>query len=68
MSVDTDARTIDKLGAYLDDLVFPCSRDQLLRCAEENEAPDAMLDAIESLPNSQFRNLRHIMRSVEGNA
>lgn len=47
-------RTTAQLGAYLDDIIFPCSRLEILRCAEDNEAPDVILDAIEDLPERKF--------------
>lgn len=56
-----DVRTPSKLGAYLDDIIFPCSRYEILRCAEENEAPDAILDAIESLPERRYWNVKEIL-------
>lgn len=56
-------RTTAQLGAYLDDLIFPCSRSELLRCAEDNEAPDIILDAIEDLPERRYRSVTEIIAS-----
>ncbi|MCE5314335.1 MAG: DUF2795 domain-containing protein [Armatimonadota bacterium] len=61
-------RTPSKLGAYLDDIIFPCSRYEILRCAEENEAPDAILDAIESLPERRYRNVNEILGKFDHRA
>ena len=54
MATVVNIRTPLKLGAYLDDIIFPCSRTELLYCAEENDAPDAILDAIETLPERRY--------------
>lgn len=60
-----NARTTAQLGSYLDDIVFPCSRMELLRCAEDNEAPDLILDAIEALPERHYTNVRDILSSFK---
>jgi len=62
------SRTNGRVIAYLDDILFPCSRMEILRCAEDNEAPDAILDAIEELPERRYRNTQDIlarMRCIE---
>ena len=33
---------------------FPCSKQELLRMADEQEFPDEVLDVLEDLPNRQF--------------
>ncbi len=61
-------RTPSKLGAYLDDIIFPCSRAEILRCAEENEAPDIILDAIENLPDKHFSSITDIVTRLQKTA
>ncbi len=61
MLAHASTRTTAALGAYLDDIIFPCSRIELLRCAEDNEAPDIILDAIEDLPERRFWSVREIV-------
>lgn len=61
-------RTTAQLGAYLDDIIFPCSRVELLRCAEDNEAPDVILDAIEGLPDGRYANVTEIISSFSSRA
>jgi len=58
-------RTPTKLGAYLDDIIFPCSRIEILRCAEENEAPDVILDAIENLPECRYLSVTDIVTKFD---
>ncbi|MCX6344923.1 MAG: DUF2795 domain-containing protein [Armatimonadetes bacterium] len=54
-------RTPLMLGAYIDDIIFPCSRTELLYRAEENDAPDALLDAIETLPERRYWSVEDIV-------
>lgn len=61
-------RTTARLGAYLDDIIFPCSRNEILRCAEDNEAPDVLLDAIENLPERRYKNLKDILYKIKEKA
>ncbi len=64
MPVDLGSRTTAQLGAYLDDIIFPCTRREILQCAEENEAPDLLLDAIEDLPDCRYWSVRDIMARI----
>ena len=64
MEVYVGMRTTAQLGNYLDDMVFPCSRSEILRCAEDNEAPDVILDAIEDLPERRYCSVNEIIRSI----
>lgn len=64
MLVFAHTRTTAQLGAYLDDIIFPCSRTEILRCAEDNEAPDVILDAIEDLPERRYWSVKQIVTCV----
>jgi hypothetical protein len=64
MNTNPTARTTAQLAAYLDDILFPCSRIEILRCAEDNDAPDVILDAIESLPDGRYWSVNDILRDV----
>lgn len=61
-------RTTAKLPAYLDEIIFPCSRTEILQCAEDNEAPDTLLDAIERLPELRYWSLMDVMTRIVGRA
>jgi len=65
MAVVNNLRTKAKLWAYLDDIIFPCTRSEILVCAEENEAPDVILDAIEGLPEQRFWSVKEIVSRFE---
>jgi hypothetical protein len=64
MTTYVTTRTTAQLGAYLDDIIFPCSRVEILRCAEDNEAPDLILDAIEDLPEKRYWSVTDIVTCV----
>lgn len=67
MLAQANLRTISHIVSYLDDIIFPCSRSELLMCAEENDAPDSILDAIECLPNYCFCSMLDILSRFDNN-
>lgn len=60
-------RTAARLPDYLDEIMFPCSRRQILEHAENNEAPDALLDAIENLPNRRYADIGEVLSYLRCN-
>lgn len=68
MAANMSTRTTAQLGSYMDDILFPCSRVEILRCAEDNEAPDLILDAIENLPDRRYWSIRDILSHLQHSA
>ena len=68
MATEIGHRTIAQIPAYLDDIIFPASRSEILRCAEDNEAPDLLLDAIEKLPELRYWNVREVLARISRSA
>jgi hypothetical protein len=66
MAAESPHRTMARLAVYLDDIYFPCSRLEILKHAEDNEAPDVMLDAIEELPDRSYWSIRDILARIGG--
>jgi len=64
MATDITRRTTAQIPAYLDDIIFPASRVEILRCAEDNDAPDILLDAIERLPELRYWSVRDIIAKI----
>ena len=64
MATEMNHRTTSQLRAYLDDIIFPCSRREILECAEDNEAPDLLLDAIEDLPEGRYWSIGDILARI----
>lgn len=58
-------RSASRLPVYLDDILFPASRRDILRCAEDNEAPDELLDMIEGLPERRYWSVREIVSRIQ---
>lgn len=58
-------RSALKVGAYIEDIIFPCTRADLLDCAEDNDAPDLILDAIENLPEKRFVDMQEILICIQ---
>ena len=64
MATEMIRRTTAQIPAYLDDITFPASRSEILRCAEDNDAPDLLLDAIEKLPELRYWSVREILAKI----
>lgn len=65
MATNSNIRSTAQLPCYLEDIIFPCSRMEILRCAEENEAPDRLLDLIEDLPERRYWSVMDIVTSFD---
>lgn len=44
-------REIAKLSVYAEMIDFPCSKQELLQMAEEQDFPDDIMNVLEDLPN-----------------
>lgn len=49
---------------YLKGIKFPADKDQLLDCAEQNNAPDSVLKAIEGLADINFYSPVEISKAI----
>lgn len=45
---------ISEVAVFAEMCDFPCSKQELLRMADEQEFPDDVLDVLEDLPNRSF--------------
>ncbi len=45
--------------------VYPLTRDELIWVARENEAPEAVLALLSSLPPRRFRSLDDVQRAID---
>lgn len=43
-----------RVTAYTELIDYPCSKQELLQMANEQEFPDAVLDVLEDLPNKDY--------------
>lgn len=51
------------LATYLKGIDLPCSKDDLLRHAEQNGAPDEVRRTLENLPGQRFETMPDIMKA-----
>ncbi len=61
-AADTDSAA--GVASALKGISLPADRDGLLRQARDNDAPDAVIDLIESLPDSKFETMADVTRAV----
>jgi hypothetical protein len=57
-----------KVAAYAEMLDFPCTRQELLQMADEQQFPDDVLNALEELPNRMFEGEHEVAEAVYGAA
>lgn len=50
----TNHEAAAKLAAYAEMCDFPCSKQELLQMANEQQFPDDILDVLEELPNAVY--------------
>ena len=58
-------RDITRLPFYIDRVLFPCTKEELLENAEENLAPDQMIKVIEDLPEISFSGINQVMLKLK---
>lgn len=48
------------ISRYLSDLRFPATKDELAQRAEENDAPDYLVDALDAMPDEVYESLAEV--------
>jgi len=56
--------TRDRIQSCLNDVDFPATKDELLRCIERNRCDDETARALHGIPAETYRNLDQICSSV----
>lgn len=63
----SEVETRTELGRHLNPSVFPADRDQLVRDAEGNHAPDGVLDMLRDLPAGQsYQTVQDVWSALGG--
>ncbi len=52
------------IAHYLKNIDFPCSREQILRQAENNNADDEVLEVLQQMPESDYGSMADVMKGV----
>ncbi len=54
-----------RVDAYTELIDYPCSKQELLQMANEQEFPDSVLDVLEELPNRYYPDEESVMAALE---
>ncbi len=52
--------TESRLAQYLNDTSFPATREEIITMAEENGAPDDILEALSKLPEAVYDTIHEV--------
>lgn len=59
-----DFMTYSHVSNFIKGISFPCSKQDLIDDAEENDAPDSILNMLEKLPERQYESVNDVIESV----
>ncbi|MEN6519933.1 MAG: DUF2795 domain-containing protein [Armatimonadota bacterium] len=57
-------RSPANIANFLEGIDFPASKDELVNHAEDNNAPQDIIDILEKLPNREYTSMADIMSGV----
>lgn len=52
------------IAHYLQGIDFPISKQDLISHAEDNNAPDEVIDLLENLPDQEYHSMSDLMQGV----
>ena len=52
------------IASFLEGIDFPASRDELLNHAEDNNAPQEVIDVLEDLPDQEYTSMADVMSGI----
>jgi Protein of unknown function (DUF2795) len=58
---------LGQLQQYLPNLSFPASKDEVVSEAQNNNAPQEVIDQINNSSNDTFNNAQEVLETVRGN-
>ncbi len=53
-----------KVTKYLKGIDFPANKDDLIDWAEDNEAPEDVIDMLEQLPDEEYESVSDVTRAL----
>jgi hypothetical protein len=65
MSKAMSQKTTETVQQVLKGVQFPASKQDLVRIAQQNHAPDPIIQKIRSLPGDQFSGPQDVIQAVE---
>lgn len=57
-------RSPANIVSFLEGLDFPASKDEIINYAEDNNAPQEIIDVLEQLPDQDYTNMADVMSGV----
>jgi len=57
-------RSPANIAGFLEGIDFPATKDELVDHAEDNGAPQEVIDVLESLPNQEYTSMADVMSGV----
>jgi hypothetical protein len=60
----TGRRSLQSIMTFLDGVGFPCYREDLITAAEMNDAPDAVCDMLEHIPDDAFQTRSQLVNAI----
>ncbi len=54
--MESEKPSTAKLAFYLKGISFPCDKNEIVNTAEQNGAPDDILDVLRNLPERKYNN------------
>lgn len=64
MAGDWGNVSVSDIGNFIKSIDFPASKQELISSAEENDAPQAVLDRLEELPDREFESATDVMKEA----
>ena len=64
MAREIGGRSSATIVSFLEGIIFPASRDDLLDQAEYNNAPQEILDVLEQLDNQEYTSMADVMSGI----
>lgn len=64
MTFGMSGRSTSNVASFLMGIDFPASKDDLVSCAEDNNAPQEIIDVLEQLPDQLFSDVGDVMSGV----
>lgn len=52
------------IAHYLKGIDFPATKEELIEYAEDNDAPDEVLDVLEYFPDETYHSMAEVMQGV----
>jgi hypothetical protein len=63
MARETGGKSPANVAQYFSGIDFPCEKEDLIEHAEQNGAPDEVLEVLNDMPEEEYSNMAEVMKS-----